>query len=641
MKTRTLLSLALASFLVGCGGGGGGSSSSGSNTDIDVKEDILISNIFPQNPKVPLSSSLKLTPVVIDKYTSNIKTQSLNENIVVTFSSLNEDIVTVNDSGVIYARALGSAVIEAVATKIEDNVTYEDKIQVPVKVVNTFGDIAKISLNPTRATIDITGGSKTFDVSAINNNQEPASLAQGTLDFNISNPQGNAEKIITQPASITDGSNSVVIQSANDRVGYVFITPVYKDKYDGNITATGNPLVVQVNSTPKATSDNADSSAIDAGAYLDLKVNEQNGAKELHVVHYDRVGKNLKYSLFNGSWKNENIKSATTATNSGEGAKIALSPFENNYKKPIIVALEDKNIELWYQNNSNNWINQRVSLNDVVDSNLSLDYSKSKNFLDVAVDESNKLLYVTYFSPIEERIYLVKSTMTNTQTLDFSNNFVSIDTDNIVQSLSLTLNSNNLPRIAYSTLKDVNKTDNVNGVFYASVNNSNVVSVEKLVGTTGDERGVVLKLDNANRPAIIYYTDANRLFYHERAKEPSGYTWPSSDIKSGSKDSFTAISGLDFTFDYYNSPRVTFNSNSEIKYARRLSDNNNEWIVETPESGSTFGEYKAIELDSENRVHIVYTSESDKWFKYWAEPIFFDYRRYNLDAVVDGIDEVN
>lgn len=641
MKKRIFSSLILASFLIGCGGGGGSSSSEGSSTVVDTKR-VVIADVFPSYPKVPLNGNVKLTPVIMNEYTNEIRSSSINNQIIVEWKSLNPSIATVDDNGIIYGKSVGQTVIEAISKRVVDgNVSEaEDLVQIQVSVVNTMGNIAEISLSPTRATIDKSSGKKEFYVTAIDNSGVFTSLNQGIIEFNISNPQGNAEKIINTPSSLSSGENKLSIESANDRVGYVFITPVYRDKDDINLTTTGTPLVVQVSDIPKAIPDDKDPAKnLDAGKYLDLEVDEKDGKKELHVVHYDKKAKQLKYSYFNGTWKSENIRPATTEADSGVGAKILLSPFENNYKKPIIIALENENIELWYQNNSNNWINKRVSQNSAIDYNLTKLYNSNDKFLDVAVDETNKILYIAYFSAVSDRIYLTYSSMNETTDLDFSQNILTIDTANRVQSLSLALNRTNQPRVAFSTAKGGNENELFNGLFYASRSGYDF-NVEKIKGTTGDEKDVVLRLDKTNKPAIVYYTPSNDLFYVERSREPSGFVWTSSSISYN--EPISGISGIDFVFDYYNSPRIIFNSDNKIRYARRLYEKNNEWVVETPEEGSSkYGEYKAIKIDSENRVHIVYTSDEDKWFKYWPEPIFFDYRKYELTSPVTGIDIVN
>ena len=639
MKKRIFSSLILASFLIG--GCGGGSSDGGSSVSNIKRDKVIIANIFPNSPKVALNGNLKLTPVIMNEYTNEIKSSSINNQIVIDWDSLNTNIATIDTNGVIYGKEVGQTIITATAKRVVDgNLTEQDYIQIPLKVVNTMGNIAELSLSPTRATIDKNSGARIFNITAIDNSGVLTSLSQGNIEFNISNPQGNANKIIKEPSTLSSGENKVAIESINDRIGYVFITPIYRDKDDINLTTTGSPLVVQVSDIPDATPDDKDPSKnLNAGKYLDLEVDEKDGRKELHVVHYDEKNAQLKYSYFNGTWNSENIRPAKTEANSGIGAKVALSPFDNNYKKPIIVALENENIELWYKNNSNNWINKRVSQTNIIDYNLTKVYNNGDIFLDTAIDNDNKLLYVAYFSPLNERIYITYSNMSENKDLDFSKNILTIDTSNHLQSLSLALNIYNQPRIAYSTIRDNSKDDDVNGLFYAS-RNGNGFNVEKIKGTTGDEKSVVLRLDKTNKPAIIYHTPSDNLYYVERAKEPSGFTWTSSSISFN--EPITNITGIDYIFDHYNSPRVIFNSNNKIRYARRLYEKSNEWIVETPEeSSSKFGEFKAIKIDSENRIHMVYTSDEDKWFKYWAEPIFFDYRRYEYKSPMLGIDIVN
>lgn len=636
MKKKIFSSLILASFLIGCGGGG-------SNAELDPNVDeIVIADIFPRYPKVPLAGEVKLTPVVMNNYTKIIKGSSSSSPIVINWKSLNNEIAEVSSDGVVFGIKEGDTLIEAtISNSSIENVI---KHSIPIKVVNTVGNIAEISLSPTRATIDINKAKREFYLTAIDTSGIFTSLSQGKIEFNISNPQNTTDKIIKSISSIESGENKIEIETLGERIGYVFITPTYIDLDDKNITTTGTPLVIQVSDIPKATPDDKDPTKnLDAGKYLDLKVDEVDGKKELHVVHYDKKSSQLKYSYFNGTWKSENIRPSQTDANvSGVGAKMVLSPFENNFKKPIVVALEDEAITLWYKNDLNNWVNKDVSIVNPIDVDLNKTYNLDDKFLDVVVDSDNELIYIAYFSPITERIYVKYSTMDNNREFDFSKNIITpIDTANHVQSLSLALNEENKLRIAYSTIKDMSKDSTFNGTFYGSLDTTGTkFNIEKVNGTTGDEKGVVLKLHKTNRPSLIYYTDSDNLVYRERDEEhPNIFIWSSSDISYN--EPIINISDADLVIDYYNSPRVVFNSSDKIRYARRIYNKNNEWIVETPEvSAGKFGEYKAVEIDSENRVHIVYTSDTDKWFKYWAEPMFFDYRKFELETRIYGIDIV-
>ncbi len=662
-------SLILSALLVGCSGGGGGSGSS--TTTPKLEKSVIISDIFPSAPTVPIKGTVKLVPVVTNSY-KEIMSSSKSNQIIVEWKSLNEKIATIDEYGEVIGVSAGKVMIEATAKIYASSTeTYQDIIQIPITVINSVGNIAgqiaEIYLSPTRGTIDRIAGSRDFRLSAVGIGGEQTSLSLGDINFTMYNPQKNPEQIISQPTPLigTEDKTKVTIGSANNRPGYVFIVPTYKDK-DTNITTNGDPLVIQVQDTPDSIPDNEDSIA---GKYLDIKVHEKDGKKELHIVHYDEFSKQLKYSYFNGTWKNENITPSKSNANSGIGAKIVLSPFINNANKPIIVALEDKNIELWYQNNSNNWINKRVSNADVVSSDLNITYI-SDNILDVAVDDVNKKIHIAYYSPVDNQINIASSSMSSTVDLDFKSSIkkISVPDGAYVESLSLALNRDKGLRIAYIIKSEDGVIDSNTGVFYSSF--APDLATERVSGTSGVEKGVKLKLDSTNTPALIYYTtlsnSSDEIIYRVRQSEPGGYIWSSSTIKDKNfQQTYRGITNLDFEFDYYNSPRISFNTNiitedlvnSEIKYARRVESNNNEWIVETPEElprvdgvvaeNINYGTFNALELDSENRVHLVYsTSDSTEeaqeyWFKYWSEPIFFDYRRYELEkSTIPNIDIV-
>ena len=151
---------------------------------------------------------------------------------------------------------------------------------------------------------------------------------------------------------------------------------------------------------------------------------------------------------------------------------------------------------------------------------------------------------------------------------------------------------------------------------------------EKLPKTTGEEQGVVLRLDSNNVPMLMYRTNS-KIGIAQRVYESGSYQWQVGDIAIDPIP--TAVDSLDFAFDAYNSPRVVFNTNGDIRYARQLSyDENKKYVVESPEDSAAgeLGFYSAIAVDEENRAHLVYKVDEDNWFNYWAEPNFFDYRVY-------------
>ena len=93
----------------------------------------------------------------------------------------------------------------------------------------------------------------------------------------------------------------------------------------------------------------------------------------------------------------------------------------------------------------------------------------------------------------------------------------------------------------------------------------------------------------------------------------------------------SSVGAIDFCFDAYNTPRVVFSADKKVKYARRVESVSGQdyWVVETPEdSSSAQGDYVSIAVDSANRAHLIYLDDKQKWFSYWAEPNFFDYRIY-------------
>ena len=140
------------------------------------------------------------------------------------------------------------------------------------------------------------------------------------------------------------------------------------------------------------------------------------------------------------------------------------------------------------------------------------------------------------------------------------------------------------------------------------------------------EKNVVLKLDSNNIPTIVWNTDAEVTIV-TRVVQSGVFTWMTKNISIEPRPS--SIDNIDFSFDAYNSPRIVFNADGDIRYARRISSTSglDNWIVESPEeSTAEQGVYSSIAVDSANRAHLVYSDSKEKWFSYWAEPNFFDYR---------------
>jgi hypothetical protein len=151
---------------------------------------------------------------------------------------------------------------------------------------------------------------------------------------------------------------------------------------------------------------------------------------------------------------------------------------------------------------------------------------------------------------------------------------------------------------------------------------------EKIPNTNGTEQRVVLHLDSNNVPTVVWHT-ASEVTIVSRVIQSGHFTWMSKNIPIEPRPA--KIDSVDFSFDAYNTPRIVFNGDGKIKYARRVSSTSGQdnWIVENPEeSAGNQGAYAAIAVDSENRAHLVYTDATEKWFSYWAEPNFFDYRIY-------------
>jgi hypothetical protein len=429
---------------------------------------------------------------------------------------------------------------------------------------------------------------------------------------------------------VVDSNTSKEITITGLKKGYAFITPIYMLNEDSKtIKITGTPLIIQVKDAIQS-SKPADST-VDAGNYLSLAVEDSEGKKLLHIAHYDKGSQDLLYSYFNGSWHSE-----TVTTNAGINSKLINSPFSINKGLPIILFLDHNKPSLWFmRKNTSDWIDSTIispiTDDEIFDETHPLEDIGNFLSMDTFEDElnsTNSKLHILYYDKIKKRINLTTSSITANNWFDWSVKSF-IDVDNELQSLSLTSNhiSGNA-RFAY-ILKESNESAADGGVYYASYNQGDgAPKYEKIPNTSGIERDIILKLDSNNVPSIMWHTDSE-VSIVTRTIQSGRFVWMSKNIPIEQRPS--SIASVDFVFDAYNTPRVVFSADNKVRYARRVESVSGQdyWVVETPEdSSSAQGDYVSIAVDSANRAHLIYLDDKQKWFSYWAEPNFFDYRIY-------------
>ncbi|MCV6608456.1 MAG: hypothetical protein OIF32_09595, partial [Campylobacterales bacterium] len=488
-----------------------------------------------------------------------------------------------------------------------------------------------LSLNS--AYIDI-GAERTFRLTAVDQSGAQTSLSEGSVEFTLSNDNITIDK---QKIDLAPGGATVEIKTTGKSKGYTFVTPVYNiTENNVAVKITGTPLIIQVKD-PAESSKPLDQT-VDAGNYLSMSLNERDGKKIVHVAQYDETRKSFVYSVFNGTWTHD-FSAVPLSLEAGDGIKMVLSPFKENENKPIAVMLQDDKPTIWFQEfPSNNWIETEITSEKIrKDSNLTEDrnitFSEKMKFLDIAAfknpsDSSKNRVHVAYFNTLENKICIYSYSSPTTSSYDQCFSTVINNSSGEIKDLSLAVNSvTGDPRLVY--------TEANNSVYYVTRQDSKIYR-EKVTNTIGKEEGVVLKLDRNNVPMIVYYSGVQVGMYN-RTLVGSNYVWAFKNI-SGLDPIPVKISSIDFAFDSYNEPKIAFSADDKIRYARRVvfNNSNDKWVVEAPEDSgnSEQGVFASIAIDSTNRAHIAYSKSDTKWFNYWTEPNFFDYRSFPTTSYV-------
>lgn len=605
-----------------------GSASRGANSA--TYGSVVVKSVFPATPVVTLGGTLRLTSVVTDG-SGNYLESTISNPVSVTWSSSDTSVITVDERGTLYGKKEGKAIISLVAKQGQ---AVSETYTVTVNVVNlNVVDVAEVYLSLNSAYIDI-NAERTFRLTAVDQSGAQTSLSEGSVEFTLSNDNITIDN---QKIELAAGGAAVEITITGVSKGYSFVTPIYNiTDGDETVKITGTPLVIQVKDP--AESSRPSDTTVDAGNYLSMSLNEKDGKKIIHVAHYDKTYKSFSYSVFDGTWTHD-YSALPLELHGGDGIKMVLSPFEENENRPIAVMMQGNRPTMWYQNwPENYWLEtDGIATSDTIDSNNT--YADGMKFLDVAAYEdssntNNNRIHIAYFDTIKNEIHLLSYASPTEQT---KHNWFSTSINGSsgeIEDLSLSINNvTGEPRLVY--------TEQNSSVYYVT-RQSGKIYREKVTNTTGKEKSVTLKLDGNNVPMVVYYTGVQLGMYY-RTLVSGSYIWAFKNI-SGLDPIPQKISSVDFAFDSYNEPKVAFSADDKIRFARRVPFNSSQdkWVVEAPGDSGTGvqGAYTSIAIDSANRAHIVYSITDTKWFSYWAEPNFFDYRVYPQTNYV-GADVIN
>jgi hypothetical protein len=620
----------------GAGGSGGYTLASGGS--------LQISSVFPRTPILAEGGSVGLTAIVTNGAGTVLESTAANP-IAVEWTSSSPNVAQVSDSGFVVGKSIGSARITARAKR---DGRYSSPYTILVQVVERNSlDVSELFFNPMQAFIDI-NGERVFKVSAVDHSGAATSLTGGSLYIETSNNNVSVEPREMNVTAGASGSYSVDIKLRGLEKGFTFITPIYTLSANDNqlIRITGTPLTVQVKDSVEAQVPNG-WTGVDAGRYLSIAVSETSGYKTIHAAQYDATSKGLVYSNFYSSWAHATIDGGKgTSTDAGVSAQIAASPYDSNRDKPIVVYLRNGYVYLRYQpylNSANDaWNDIKVSSAPVIDANHT--YPQGSLLLGItAFRDPDRVsaadqVHIAYFDAVSNKI-CAASLKDNPIDID-SATHQCVALNAPIHSLSISHNRlTGEPRFAYANAlynhlgTDGNYTEIPEALYYAA-RQSGSFHKELVEGISGNIGSVSLSLDRVNKPIMAVKEGSYVRLY---SREPYGdkYKWQMEPV--GGIDPVQGdISGVSFALDAYNEPRVAYaavtTGGSKIHYARKPPFRNlvSRWVIEEPganESGE-HGASNAIAVDSANRAHLVYAVDSKRWFNYWAEPNFFDYRTY-------------
>jgi hypothetical protein len=624
-------------------------------TSAGVSGNIAIASIFPRTPMIAEGGSIALTAVVTDGAGTVLESKK-SDPVTVSWTTSNSSIVSIDEKGGIFGKKLGSAIVTAVASRGSD-VSASYSVIVHVTSINSVG-VAELFFNPMQAYVDL-NAERVFRLSAVDSAGAAYPLSEGRVEFVAS-----SENVRLTPSEInlTQTGNAVEVKVGGLRKGFSFITPYYfLTSADGTQTVqiTGTPLVVQVKDSVETGQPDA-VNYFSGGDYLSIAVGETGGYKTIYATHYDVTAKGFLFSDFYSSWQHKTIVGGEgTGLDAGKANAIALSPFDSNLNLPIVLSIEGARPVLRYQNViDGGWFKTAVldaTDADIIDANKS--YAERNRLTSVTAfraPEGSGLenrVHVAYFDALLARVCI---TSFSSPTTKIASSRQCVGSNNApVHSVSIAHNRlTGEPRMIYGHAAytyigaDGNETNVSEKLYYVARQSGDLYREELPID--GGAGYASLALDRNNKPLVALKEGSYIRLYSREAASDNTFQW-ARDPLSGMSTTQREIGSVSFGVDDYNEPRIAFSSNTgsglKVRYARKPPFRNlgARWVVEDLDQNlaGDQGVSSAIAVDSANRAHLVYSVASKKWFNYWAEPNFFDYRNFPYASYsrADLIDE--
>jgi len=598
MKKHFILSLKLCTiffmilFVIGCGGNGPEPVSPENEETVTNETNPL--KIFPENPILAKDGILQMVAVLEDNAGNPIENNDENP-LSIEWSIDDETKAAIDESGLLVGRQAGSAVLSVTVNEINSDKIYTRTIDLKVEIVT----VKKVFINP-RVAILSQGETKTFTIIGIDKENSIESLESQRTSF-----KRDSEYVdITKHFSTY---TSTIEVKAKKPKGYTFIIPQYEE---AGLQITGDPLLIQIQSIPQP---NKPSSNLDGGKCVDFQLNG-NGTS-IALVHSD--GDKIYFQHFDaiiGAWAYKDLDKP-------DGLVYFLKINANDENIKILAVVDDKMI-FWQSSNSGGTF-ARTELETGIDTH---NYGDT---IDLEYADNNT--YILYYNDNQDKeLSLI--------TIDEENNIIKDNILTNVKILSLDLNKNksNELRFILSTF---------DGLYYVTKQDTEFYKEQVYQWT--NIKYASIAYDRRNNPYIAFYKELDEKIIVSFREEG---TWQQDTISSinfgenglDTEDIMFDIKDLSLTVDRYNALRIAIIGGEDVYYLKRYKESTQlKWRIDKLTNGDV-GEYLAIHIDNSSRARIFFEDIQLQWIKYWAEPIYFDYRdaRLIVGTQDDNIEEI-
>jgi hypothetical protein len=587
-------------IFIGCGGGSDGNNSPQKSRSF---------NLIPSTGDIAIAQNARiiLKGIYTDK-NGNIIEQKEEDNLSIKYTIKDTSIASITKAG--FLSGLKSGTTTIVASLTDNGKTYSSTRKLRVELVI----LESLHLNPSIATFEAEENVKDFTITGTEKDNSPLKLFEESISLKIDKPD-----LISVVKNFSNDVSKLVITAKNpnrNNFDYTFITPIYKQS---GITVQGSPSLIQFKATAQPNSPDGS----EGGKHISfLTTKDSSGKNIFHATHSDGT-KKIYYQRFDG----------------GSWTYTALSPegvFDIRDTKMVevgnalyIIASTSKGI--WWAitdlSLSSVEFFEEFIIKDVDAKNINIEVIDNKAYMSY-YDEKNQSLVLANIST---------NGKVSKQVLSVNKDIIDFD---------MSLNVNNKIRMVMYDKKAVYYITNQNNKFYQE----SVFEGENI-------KNLKLLFDRYNKPYVLFSqnsfsSNSIRIYSKGKVGFRAG-VWKSKRItketfsSAGIRDEYSpfsldAITSIDAHFDFLNALRVVVGEDRDVYYLKEylLTSSTSSWRVDkiaTKAGASSI----ATTLDSRNRLHIMYTYDTNNWMKLWGEPVSIDYgdKVAKNSTTIDTIEE--